>query len=511
MLNVKLAGYNVDTEVIDSLVKGKKIKKEAVSAETIAAAYARISRDPRPVGELRQDAREEVEKARKSNETIVFKMGHHSVAEHAYLNFDITGLSRYAVEALEEARLCSYTEKSQRYITLDGDYVVPGEFDAAQKKLFKSAVKKQVEAYKKAFPVLHEYQKAMHTEMSSESKRDQNTIEGWAKEDARYMLSMATECQLGFSANARNIEYIIRKLKYHPLEEVRELGGMLYKRAKEAVPSLIILSDPAAFKKQFGWDVSDGFLKNGRKKIEGLTKNAMKKFLKMKESADISGINLVCHTDDPDSRVIAALLYAASGKPYGLCLETAKDMKERQGQLKFLKEVFLGMTEYDAMPREFEAVNFVFEIKISSSAFAQMKRHRMMTILKQSYDPSLGYTVPPAIKATGLEKLFSEVMESTEEVYAKIDKRSPEAADYVLTNAHKRRILVNVNLRELYHIARLRMDMHAQWDIQGVTAEMISIVKIVAPVASALACGKDGFKKEYWKLFGGEKAKGGKR
>ena len=324
------AGYNIDSEVIDLLVKGKKAKKEAVSPETIAAAYARISRDPRPVGELRKDAREEVEKARKSNETIVFKMGHHSVAEHAYLNFDITGLSRYAVEALEEARLCSYTEKSQRYITLDGDYVVPNEFDAAQKKLFKSAVKKQVEAYKKAFPVLHEYQKAMHTEMSSDSKRDQNTIEGWAKEDARYMLSMATECQLGFSANSRNLEYIIRKLKYHPLEEVRGLGSALYKRAKEVVPSLIILSDPEAFKKQFGWDVSDGFLKNGREKIGVLTKDALKKYSKLKEHADISDINLVCHTDEPDSRIIAALLYAVSGKPYGLCVEIAKEMKDRK-------------------------------------------------------------------------------------------------------------------------------------------------------------------------------------
>ncbi len=504
MLDVKLAGYNIDADVIDSLVKGKKIKKEAVSPETIAAAYARISRDPRHVGELRKDAREEVEKARKSNETIVFKMGHHSVAEHAYLNFDITGLSRYAVEALEEARLCSYTEKSQRYITLDGDYVVPGEFDAAQKKLFKSAVKKQVDAYKKAFPVLHEYQKAMHTEMSSDSKRDQSTIEGWAKEDARYMLSMATECQLGFSSNSRNLEYIIRKLKYHPLEEVRELGSLLYKKAKEVVPSLIILSDPDAFKKQFGWDVSDGFLKNGREKIGALTKDALKKYSKLKEHADISDINLVCHTDDPDSRVIAALLYAVSGKPYGLCVEIAKEMKGKQGQTKFMKEIFRGMTEYDAMPREFEFVNFVFELKISSSAFAQMKRHRMMTILKQSYDPAHGYTVPPAIKATGLEKLFSEVMEQTEAVYAKLDKKSPEAADYVLTNAHKRRILINVSLRELYHIARLRMDKHAQWDIQNVSVEMLSILKIVSPVTSALACGKDGFKKEYWKLFGGE-------
>jgi len=61
--------------------------------ESISAAYARISRSPEAVGILRKIARKEVGRARKSNRLIVFKMGHFSVAEHAVLNFDITGIS----------------------------------------------------------------------------------------------------------------------------------------------------------------------------------------------------------------------------------------------------------------------------------------------------------------------------------------------------------------------------------------------------------------------------------
>src|SRR5208337_2478200 len=128
--------------------------KNNITPETISAAYARISRDPRPVTELRADAREELDKARKSNENIVFKMGHHSVAEHALLNFDILGLSRLAVEALEESRLSAYTEKSQRYITLQGDYVTPVEFNEQEKAVFQDTVAKQVEVYNKLFPIL---------------------------------------------------------------------------------------------------------------------------------------------------------------------------------------------------------------------------------------------------------------------------------------------------------------------------------------------------------------------
>jgi hypothetical protein len=54
MLTVKLAGYNADADII------AKTKKEGwdglnnISPETISAAYARISRDPRPVRTARR-------------------------------------------------------------------------------------------------------------------------------------------------------------------------------------------------------------------------------------------------------------------------------------------------------------------------------------------------------------------------------------------------------------------------------------------------------------------------
>jgi thymidylate synthase ThyX len=115
-MKVILAGFNVD---LDALKEYKK-KDIVLTPESISAAYARISRSPKPVDSLRQESRKEVAKARRSNRTIIFEMGHHSVAEHAVFNFDIIGISRTAIEELEKFRLCSYTEKSQRYVTLKG-------------------------------------------------------------------------------------------------------------------------------------------------------------------------------------------------------------------------------------------------------------------------------------------------------------------------------------------------------------------------------------------------------
>ncbi len=77
-------------------------------------------------------------------------MGHHSVAEHAVFNFDIIGVSRLAVEEIEKFRLCSFTEKSQRYIKLGDDFVIPEEVKKAGKEdVFLRTVRAQNGLYHK--------------------------------------------------------------------------------------------------------------------------------------------------------------------------------------------------------------------------------------------------------------------------------------------------------------------------------------------------------------------------
>jgi hypothetical protein len=124
-LKVRLAGLNVDRDGLDEIKNllqkqdlskvdvavAREILDEArgnalmivnnLTPETIAASYARISRDGRPIEALRADSRNDVESARKSYRIINFTMGHKSIAEHATFNFDIMGLSRRSVEDVE--------------------------------------------------------------------------------------------------------------------------------------------------------------------------------------------------------------------------------------------------------------------------------------------------------------------------------------------------------------------------------------------------------------------------
>ena len=81
-------------------------------------------------------------------------------------------------------------------------------------------------------------------------------------------------------------------------------------------------------------------------------------------------------------------------------------------------------------------------------------------------------------------------------------KKMAIGAEYVLTNAHRKRVLFKVNLRELYHISRLREDMTAQWDIRQLVGQMVEKGRGEMPLACSLIGGKDVYPEVYRKVFG---------
>jgi flavin-dependent thymidylate synthase len=485
-MRVILAGYNVDTQILREAIEAG-IPKERLTPEVLSAAYARISRDPRPVGELRQIALQEVEKARSSNRKIIFEMGHHSVAEHAVFNFDVLGISRLAIEWLERFRLCSYTEKSQRYITLDHDFTIPPEVKGTplESELL-SLIQAQADCYDKLNKALRERLSKSHAD-KGKKRFGRQLLDSWAKEDARYVTILATTGQLGLTANARNLELMTRRFAASPLKEVQELGKHLYEAGRSVAPSLLLFTEPSPYDSETVVELAE--LAQGIRNEDAASRDSSEP------------VRLVNHSRAADRTVAAALLYVCTAKSYESCLGAVGAMTEEE-----LSRVFFTamqhMEFFDAAPREFEHVSLTFEVVLSSSAFAQLKRHRMSTQSVQHYDPSLGVTVPPSIVEAGLEDEFFKQIRRAEKLYEKILNESPHAAPYVLTNAHRRRVLVTTNLRELYHLIRLREDFHAQWDIRAIAARMREEASLVMPLGCSLLCGKDSFQKKYAEVYG---------
>lgn len=410
-MRVILAGYNTDAE------------NGSTTPETISAAYARISRDPAPVNELRRQASLEVEQARKSNRTIVFKYGHGSIAEHAVFNFDILGISRLAAEALQSFRLTSFTEKSQRYIKIGEDWYLPGDMLD-----FKPVLEELFSCYRKLLNML---ERAGHS--STESR-----------EDARYILPLAATTQMGMTVNARELEHIIRRLKAHPLQEVRDLSEALYQAVLPIAPSLMIFTDPSD---------TDRIAHLQPSPVLTDSRNA---------------VLLDCDTD----RRISDWLTELFGEPD-------------------FNRIYDSLGMHDALPRFWELFRADFRVTVSATAYAQLKRHRMSTQLLTGYEPSLGITIPESIHDAGGAGVFTEAAERSSSAVRGLGRKGR----YLLTNAHRRQVRVCMNGRELNHFSRLREDEHAQWDIRQLAKEMVELVREKAPLTTKMTCGKSSWER----------------
>lgn len=434
-MKVILAGYNYDMQY------GDKIR----TPETISASYARISRSVKPVNELRKEACSEVSKARKSNETIIFGLGHASVAEHAVFNFDIIGLSRLATEFVQHHRLASFTEKSQRYVKFSNFFHVPAEIEKH------AGLKKEYTEFSKSCFALY---KDIIDECSKMGM-EKTTV----NEDARYVLPLSTLTQFGMTVNARELEHMISSLNSQNLLEGRAIADALYRKAHKLAPSLIKYTR---------------------------SRPVLERTLNMPAGSS-AAIKLLQYSRNQADAVISAYMFARG-------LEYNKKDKAKRDRI--VKDILKSLQVWDRPPREFELVDFTFAIPMSGSAFAQLKRHRMATIIEQGYDLSAGPVVPAAVRDAGFLEKMLELHEKSACLALKLALKGALLPYYAGLNGSKKTVIMKINGRELYHFSRLRADKHAQWEIRDIAFHIMNTVQKKEPLLYSMLCGKDQFPKK---------------
>lgn len=490
-MEIILAGMNIDKSQLDELLETLKktaeyladipsdaeklstlassvqelLDRNNLTPETLSAAYARISRDPRPVDQLREDARVRVGKARRSNKNIIFGLGHASVAEHAVFNLDILGVSRLLSEILQSHRLCSFTEKSQRYIRLDRDYFIPEPVrHSTLFKEFDHFVKDRFEDYRSL------------TELIEEELHHDPVL---TAEDARYILPLCTTTQMGMTLNARNLEMLLQRAASSNNDEFREFGNRLFSIIDGVAPSIIKYTQASSLKTSMAASLKPFFSSEGA-------------FESHKSCSMLEPVRLIYSTPNGDQLVARALLSYLM-KPESGVPESASISLSPDQLTPIFIEIFRFMEPWDAAPREFEYADFVFELVISAVAFAQLKRHRMATLSAGGYDADLPVTIPPVIRGTRGETILRNACKKSCDLARKISLVSPESAPYAYLACHRRRVLLKINARELIHLSRLREDEHAQWDIREYVSAMIGFAREVMPGCMILACGKHMF------------------
>ena len=132
----------------------------------------------------------------------LYKSGHDSVFEHIYFTFKIEGISRACSHQLVRHRMCSFTQRSQRYCSEQGfDVVVPKAIDKTDERYDFFDLMEEIDGF---YNTLQRY--------------------GISNEDARYILPNACTTELYLSCNLRELIHIANeRLCCKAQWEIREL------------------------------------------------------------------------------------------------------------------------------------------------------------------------------------------------------------------------------------------------------------------------------------------------
>jgi len=253
--------------------------------------------------------------------------------------------------------------------------------------------------------------------------------------------------------------HAIRKMLSSPLVEVREIGREMEAAAREPLPTLT--GDPQPSK--YTEDVRVSFhsdLWNSRTPFK-------------------NKVELVSYEKDAPEKIISAFLYRYSSLSFEDAMERARKMGPEEKR-KTIRKALEGISREPPL-REFEHVHYTFDLVMDQGAYCEFKRHRMLTLTPQEPTVHLGYHVPEDIIKAGLEKTYRSAMEASTEAFKKMEEDFPYAAGYLATNAHYRRCLATMNLRELNHFIRLRSTPWAHFTIREVARGMLDKIQKVHP------------------------------
>ncbi len=436
------------------------LNPKELSPEVIAVAFAKTSRSPESFREIAAGLNDE--KSAEFHDKWVVGYGHASVAEHAVLHLALENISRLAIEAIESNRLASYTEKSTRYQVFDRDaYYTPSNIAASPyADQYRDTIHLLFDTYFASIePVRAVILKKYPRHEGENEKKYEGRIRSKWIDNCRYLLPTATLANVGMTANARVLEHAISKLLSHPLEEVRAIGAEMKCVAQDEVPTLVKYA----------------------KRSEYLAKQMqLTDFGRRNEDISREAVKLVSYDPDAEVKVVAACLYRTDGIDFEQALARAKTMTIQQRR-EMIAAALVDRGEFDAPSRELEHTTLTLDCVMDQGAYFDVKRHRLMTQTPQPLTPALGYAVPSAIADAGFAAEYDRAMVTADQAYREIAKDFPQEAAYVVPNAYNRRVLLTLNLRELFHFAHLRGAPNGHFAYRRIALKAYEIAKEMYP------------------------------
>ena len=441
------------------------LSRKTHSAETIAVAFAKTSRSPQPFDEIAAELNEAA--AARFHEKWVVGYGHASVAEHAVLHLALENISRVAIEAIESGRLASYTEKSTRYQKWDAEaFVIPPELENRPLRArYEETVRRLFAVYQDSLAPVRETLRDEFPRRADESEDAwDRRIRSRYVDVCRFLLPAAAVANVGMTVNARVLEHALRKWLSHPLTEVRQIGEEVRRIAQSETPTLV----KYAQRQDYLVQTAERLNVRAAARLDAVTPAS-------------ASVRLVAADPSAENRVLAAALYHFAGVSFARALAHVDALSPSEKE-ELAADLLGRLGRHDIPLRELEHAACTFDLVMDQGAYAEFKRHRMMTQTPQRLTAALGYAVPRRMVQAGFEAKYRAAMESAAETWSALADWNPVVAQYVVPNGFYRRVLATFNLREAFHFCRLRAAPNAHFSIRFIARRVHEEIVRVYPL-----------------------------
>ena len=419
-----------------------------LTEEQVAVTFAMCSRSPDPFDESAKKVSEA--RAAEFNEKWVLDYGHASVAEHATTHLAVENVSRVCADHIENGRLSSYTEKSSRYQSIPRDgFHTPRELEQYPTLLvqYHQVMEDLMNTYWQVLDGLADAQREQMPQRPNESEAAwQRRRRRESLDDARSLLPAATLTNLGLTANARSLAYLISRMASSPLQEDRQSAANMAEQGSNQFPSLLRHAQ-----------ATEAMVKQQRRQPPARTNEPI-------------GSRMLEHQPSAELTVAANLMFTGAA-PTGRGPEHA--IRHATEHLKL----------HDQPPREFELPNYLFEVTLDYGAMRELRRHRMMTFLERPLSALGQYDVPESVQRAGMSGIFHKAMGTIQELHLQLLNLDLDpVAQYAVCHAHRQTLRIGLNIRQLRNMARLRTQPKAHRGIRLPVREMVQQVAKVHPV-----------------------------
>jgi len=472
--------------------------------EVLAYGMAKYSRSALSLRESLAELNEQ--KAEKFLNTFYFQYGHRSIADLAHIALAIEKLSILAATILVDEPRWDGQERSTRYqdFQKSGYYVPDFDGDTTARRLYRDTVDFLFAEYQYFSEAMFAYL-LERTPKPAEMKQEayERTLKARAFDLSRYLLPLATNTSLGQIVSARTLESQVSRLLSDPHAEVRTLGELLKKAAREAAYNVNYAAAERALDEvqQHSSELAERVRQVALREVHAaptLVKYAEASPYEQQSRQELSEaaaellgslpmdpaplVDLL--EDEPlEIELATTLLYQHSHHSY----RQIRGVVEGVSAAQRAEIIDLGLRHrgrHDEVTRAYcSGQKFRFDILMDIGGFRDMHRHRRCVQILQDYTALHGCEHPDDIASAGLAARYDAAMDRARHIATRLSTRpvaetveAIEQSQYVIPLAFRKRALFKMDFAEALYISELRTGPAGHFSYRNVAYAMYEAV-----------------------------------